>query len=83
LVFNLFDNRPSVSPSDFGGKKYTSSLVEESLKWETIEQTFFWKLFHAHGFKGDHWVMELLKELDFKKHPEAAMQAFEALKDSM
>ena len=53
----------------------------ESLKWESIEQTFFWKLFQAHNFKTENWMFELLQVVDLRKHPEAAMFLIENIKD--
>ncbi|GAV02779.1 hypothetical protein RvY_13303 [Ramazzottius varieornatus] len=56
-------------------------VIRESLKWESIEQTFFWKLFQAHNFKTDNWMFQLLEVIDLKKHPEAAMYLIEYIKD--
>ncbi|OQV18391.1 Integrator complex subunit 3 [Hypsibius exemplaris] len=78
-LWNLVLQRRLVMFSD----KACANVVRETVKWETIEQTFFWKLFHAHELKTDSWIIELLKVVDFKKHPEAAIQVFESLKDTI
>jgi len=45
-------------------------LIRESLEWESMQQVFLWQLVTAHGIPFSY-VLPLLSELNYTKHPEA------------
>lgn len=45
-------------------------LIKESLSWETWEQTCLWQLVTAHDIPLSY-ILPILPELDYTKHPEA------------
>lgn len=45
-------------------------LIKESLSWETWEQACLWQLVTAHGIPLSY-ILPLLPDLDYTKHPEA------------
>jgi integrator complex subunit 3 len=46
------------------------ALVRDSLTWETLEQVFTWQLVTAHGVPSSY-ILPILPELSYSKHPEA------------
>ena len=47
-----------------------SLLIKESLTWESWEQVCLWQLVTAHGIPLSY-ILPILPELDYLKHPEA------------
>ncbi|XP_055351163.1 integrator complex subunit 3-like isoform X2 [Paramacrobiotus metropolitanus] len=56
-------------------------VIKDSLTWETIEQTFFWKLLLVHDLKIDNILKEIVAYIDFRHHPEATLQVMELLRN--